>query len=228
MTYKCMSRMHVYGCLPRSHYQHNVPNSVFGLFFLFFLFYFSADNVKNLEHLHSALQEALPTLFLSWSGFLLTALWSYYKYKPHKHWNKEYGEAPKPQIDLWNPSRLSNVLCSFQLPRPGSSAAANKQQWGCCARAPVLHPLQGTGSEPSPAAGQLQPTGHQLQPHGLCWPQSIHKTLCSAQGRGTTSRPSRRKEKQLPIHFCCASLARPGGVRAHTTSPSGRPTHWAP
>lgn len=82
-----------------------------------------------------------------------------------------------------------------------SSAAANKQQLGCCARAPVLHPLQGTGSEPSPAAGQLQPTGHQLQPHGLCWPQSIHKALCSAEGRRTTSRPSRRKEKQLPIHL---------------------------
>lgn len=32
-------------------------------FSLFFLFYFSADNVKKLEHLDSALQEALTTLF---------------------------------------------------------------------------------------------------------------------------------------------------------------------
>lgn len=129
MTYKCMSRMYVYGCLPRSHYQHNVPNSIFGLFFLVFLIYFSADNVKNLEHLDSALPDALTTLFLSWSGFLLTALWSCYKYKPHKHWNKEYGEAPKPQIDLWSPSRLRNVLCSFQWPRPGLQLLQISSSW---------------------------------------------------------------------------------------------------
>lgn len=116
---------------------------------------------------------------------------------------------------------LHTLECFVFLPvtQARSSAAANKQQWGCCARAPVPHPLQGTGTEPGPAAGQVQPTGRQLQPRGLCQPRSIHKTLCSAEGRGTTSRPSRRKENQLSIHFFVVPASHVPEVCKHRPPP---------
>lgn len=110
------------------------------------------------------------------------------------------------------PFQAQECLVFLPVTQARSSAAANKQQWGCCARAPVPHPLQGTGSEPSPAAGQLQPTGHQLQPHGLCWPQSIHNTLCSAEKREKDPEGERR------INSLFISLHVPE-VCEHTPSP---------
>lgn len=218
MTYKCMSRMYAYGCLPRSYYQHNVPNSGFSLFFLSFSFFFISALIMS----------------RSWS----TWIQHHKKHQPHSFWVEVNTNTNLTNTAIENTERLLSPRLSCGTP-PGSGmfcvpSSYPGQVFSCCkmsssgAAVPILHPLHGTGSEPGHAAGQLQPTGHQLQPQGLCQPHSTHKTLLS-RGKGNHEQSQQEKGEPAPHSFpCCASLARPWGVWAHITSPVGWSSLWAP
>lgn len=62
--------------MPMDVYHPHINNTMYQTVYSLFLpfFFSSGDYIKELEHLGSALQEALTTISLSWSGFLLTAL----------------------------------------------------------------------------------------------------------------------------------------------------------
>lgn len=211
MTYKCMSRMYAYGCQPRSYYQHNVPNSGFSLFFLSFSFFFISALIMS----------------RSWS----TWIQHHKKHQPHSFWVEVNTNTNLTNTAIENTERLLSPRLSCGTP-PGSGmfcvpSSYPSQVFSCCKWAAVglLCPFPILSKEQAQSQATLQvssnPQATSCSPR-VSASHTAPTRLCSAEGRGTMSKASRRKENQLPIHFLAVPASHVPEVCEHTSPP-----HWA-